>query len=419
MTSLVPKEPKKPKEIKAPQSIVHIAHTPTLRQYKLWILLLDDANNQRLAGVEPDAKGFYRVQKSLIDEAIGYEDKKTYLESELEKLRREPIVLSYLEKGGEAVKHGMGFVSEWKVYSKTVAVKFPSIVEDAMRGLEQQRAMFQLINWEIFNQYTGKYEAIIYKLCRDYVGKGATPYMTLEEFRQYMGLRSNEYAEFKILNREVIKNPLDRINNAPFSDITVSVNTIRQGRFVVGLRFNVKRKYQTSLPIEDFAENPAFQFAKVAISPTMQTEYLALRDPKEIEACIARGNEYGEDLSKKGKKPDYGAIYAKAIKQGWHTDWQEKQAQSNTVELVKKAKRQEEAKRHGDEEAKLRAERAERERLLAEFDALSEKDQKQIAIEAINGDKIAAEQFAKMGYQSSIVRMAIVRLLRGRSITKR
>jgi hypothetical protein len=414
MQSLTPKEQKKSRSVKAPQSIVHIAHTPTLRQYKLWILLLDDANNQRLAGVEPDAKGFYRVQKSMIDEAIGYEDKKTYLEHELEKLRREPIVLSYLEKGGEAVKHGMGFVSEWKVYSKTIAVKFPSMVEEAMRGLEQPRAMFQLINWEIFNKFTGKYEAIIYKLCRDYVGKGATPYMTIEEFREYAGLKEGEYPTFKRLSEYVLKNPIDRINSSVFSDIEVSMNTIRQGRFVVGLRFNVKRKYQTSLPIEDIEENPAFQFAKVAISPTMQTEYLALRDPKEIEACIARGNEYGEDLSKKGKKPDYGAIYAKAIKQGWHTDWREKQAQSNTEELVKKAKRQEETKRHDDEEAKLQAERAERERLLAEFDALPVQEKNQIAIEATKGDKIATAQLTKGGYESSIVRMAIARRLRER-----
>ena len=418
MPSLIPKEPKKPREIKAPQSIVHIAHTPSLRQYKLWLLLLEEANAQRLAGVQPDAKGFYRVPKSTIDEGIGYEDKKTYLKDELERLRREPIIMSYLEKGGEAVQHGMGFLSEWKVYSKTIAIKFPSMVDDAMRGLEQPRAMFQLINWEIFNQFTGKYEAIIYKLCRDYVGKGSTPYMTVQEFRDYVGLKKGEYPTFKRLNEFVLKGPVDRINKAPFTDITVNAILYKDGRIVSGLRFNIQRKHQTSLPIEDIEESPAFQFAKVAISPTKQTEYLALRDPKEIEACIARGNQYGEGLASKGKKPDYGAIYAKAIAEGWHTDYQEKQAQADAEALAKTTRRREEAKRQSEEDARLEAERADRERLLAKFDALPMKQKKLIAREATNGNQIAMARLAKDGFDSAVVRMAIVRLLRSQESQK-
>jgi hypothetical protein len=39
-----------------------------------------------------------------------------------------------------------------------------------MRGLDLPKAMFSLISWDIFNHFTGKHEAIIYKLCKDYIG---------------------------------------------------------------------------------------------------------------------------------------------------------------------------------------------------------------------------------------------------------
>jgi plasmid replication initiation protein len=109
--------------------------------------------------------------------------------------------------------------------------------------------MFSLINLEIFNHFTGKYEAIIYKLCKDYIGISRTPNMTLKQFREYMGIRVSEYAEFKKLNARVISEPVHKINQSEVSDILVFPEFQREGRKVVGLYFRTQYKLQTSLPL--------------------------------------------------------------------------------------------------------------------------------------------------------------------------
>ena len=358
--------------IKAPQSVVHIKHTITLRQYKIWIILLQKFRDFSIAGEKPDEKGFYKIQKSEIQELIGYEPVKEELKADFEKLRREPIIINYLEKDGTPTTHGMGFVSEWKVSTKTIRFRIPSLLEDVMNGLDQPKAIFQLLNWEIFNHFTGKYEAIIYKLCRDYVGVKNTPYMTVQEFREYMGLKPTEYKEFMDLNKFVIKNPVVKINASELSDIEVKCEFKRDGRRVLGLYFSVKKRNQTTIPFPELEQNPAFRFSKIHIESTQQVEYLALRKPEEIELCIERANEYGEEQTGKGKPPNYGAMYRKAITEGWNVSYASKKTAQEAVDAEKRqmADRQEAAKK--EEDGKAEATRKWIESTLARFDALPE-----------------------------------------------
>jgi hypothetical protein len=345
----------KSKEVlKAPQAVVHIKHSITLRQYKIWLVLLQKYREFYEEGESFDEDGFYRFQKSDLDKIIGYETNKEEIKRDLIALRKEDIIISVLEKGGEKAEEGMGFISRWRLTSKTIAIELPPFLKNVMKGLDQPRAMFQLLNWQIFNHFSGKYEAIIYKLCRDYIGAKNTPYMTIEEFRSYMGLKPNEYEPFMKLNEWVIKKPVDKINKSEVSDISVSVQYRTEGRKKLGLYFVVSRKNQTSIPFPELEQNPAFQFAKVHIEASMQMEYLALRKPEEIELCIERANEYGEGEATKGKEPNYGAIYRKAINEGWHTSYADKKAKKEAVE----AQKRKETEREQDAAQKKAAEAA-------------------------------------------------------------
>jgi hypothetical protein len=366
-------------EIKAPQAIVHVKHTITLRQYKLWVILLQRYRDAFEANEEPDKHGFLRISKSELTGFLGYEPVKEELKNDFEKLRREPIIVNYLEKDGTAVMHGMGFLSEWKVSTKAIRFKVPSLLQEVMQGLDQPRAIFQLINWDIFNHFTGKHESVIYKLCRDYVGVKKTPYMTLEEFKEYMGLKQEEYKEFMDLNKWVIKNSLKKINLSELSDITVDVAFKRDGRKVLGLYFVVERKKQQSIPFPELEENPAFKFAKITIQASTQAEYLALRSPEEITLCIERANEYGEELSKKGKDaPNYGGLYRKAITEGWHTAMVEKTIKKEAKE--KQIQQEKQAEELKSKAQNMKAEEEEKRKLdlLSEFHSLDEKEQEGI-----------------------------------------
>ena len=362
------------RNLKAPQSIIHIKHRITLRQYKYWILMLVVYREAYKLNQETDAKGFYRFPISRITEYIGYEPVKEELKADFEALRQEPIMINMLNKDGKPVQRGMGFISEWEITSKTVGFKLPSFLEEVMRGLDEPRNIFHMLNWNIFNHFSGKYEAVIYKLCRDYVGIRQTPYMTIQEYREYMGLEENEYKPFDDLNKRCITGPCKTINASSISDVTVAPDIDRRGRKAVGLRFFVEPKDQATVSFinakVEQEPHPAFLQAKVPVLPKQQEKYLALRTAEEIEPCIARANEYGEQQERAGKPPNYGALYRAAIEEGWHVGWADKKAAEEAEKAKKKAEAA--AKRREAAAQKARAEEgvAQREAFVEQFKAL-------------------------------------------------
>ena len=230
--------------LRTSQAVVHISHGITLRQYKYWILLLHFYREAYRQVPSSDFDGTYRVSISKISEYLGYEPVKAELRADFEVLRKEPIVINILSKDGHKAQRGMGFISEWEVSSKTVGFRLPTFLEDVMKGLDDAKAIFHLLHWKIFSSFNGKYEAIIYKLCKDYVGIQRTPYMTITDFRQYVGLQESEYPEFAELNRWTISKPVKVINESIISDISVKVEFQRKGRKVEGLYFKIEPKQQ-------------------------------------------------------------------------------------------------------------------------------------------------------------------------------
>jgi Initiator Replication protein len=395
-------------QLKAPQAIVHIKHSITLRQYKLWILLLQRYRECFEAQEEPDEDGFYRLGTADLSKLFGYEPNKDELRADFEKLRREPIIVNSLEKDGTPVLHGMGFVSEWKVSTKALRFKVPSLLQKVMQGLDQPKAIFQLINWEIFNHFTGKHEAIIYKLCRDYAGVKNTPYFTIEELREYLGLKPEEYPEFKQLNFYVITKAVNAINREQLSDITAQVHWRKEGRRVVGLFFEVARKRQQSIAFQEFEQNEAFNFAKITIEASSQAEYLALRAPEDVALCIERANEYGEQLAKQNKDVNYGAIYRSAIVEGWHVQYLQNQAKRKESRAKKMASVQTEQDAKRDDEMKLQTEKAESARIWAEFLTRPEAEQDALIRAVFEGKTVALASYLKKGKETQLVKSAVI-----------
>lgn len=364
--------------IKAPQAIVHVKHSITLRQYKLWVILLKKFRDCYETEDEKDENGFLKISKEEIREYLGYEPVKDELKIDFEGLRKEPIIINYLEKDGTPVMHGMGFISEWKISSKTVRFRIPSFLEEVMRGLDEPKAIFQLLNWQIFNHFSGKYEAIIYKLCRDYIGVKRTPYMTIQEFRDYIGIKPKEYSEFMRLNQFVISGPCKKINQSDISDIEVNPEFKREGRKVLGLYFKVSSKSQTTIPFTDYEPNPAFQFSKITIEPIVQNEYLKIRTSEEISLCIERANEYAEEQTKKGKPVNYGGVYRTAITEGWHIQYAEKKIKKITLEEKQRKEKLEldEQKKHELNEKKAIKEKIEQ--AFNKFDQFPQEKKQQL-----------------------------------------
>lgn len=368
---------------KTPQEFVHIKHSISARQYKYWFLLLKTYKELLENGAEKDEKGFYSVSLSHITSLMGYEPVKKELKADLEALRQQPIIINYLEKDGKPVTHGMGFISEWKVTSTKIAFKLPSFVEDVLKGDLEAQKMFLLMNWDIFNSFGGKYEAIIYKLCKDYMGVGRTPYFTVEEYRDYIGLKENEYKQFFRLNEWTLSKPIKNINDSEMSDILVKVILEKKGVKVIGLHFEMQYKPTTPvLEITQIEPNPAFKKSLITIPINKQLEYLKQFSEEQIKAIINRANDYIEKLQADGKKASVGAIYNKAFAESWGLDnWEaEQKAKAEEEERKRQAKAKKEAEEKAKKEAEEREkqERAERERCFEVFEALPQDEQEAI-----------------------------------------
>lgn len=398
------KQDKKP-ITRTPQELVHIKHSISARQYKYWFLLLKAYKELIEANTQADKDGFYSVSLSDISNLMGYEPVKKELKADLEALRQQPIIINYLEKDGKPVTHGMGFLSEWKVSSTKISFKLPSFIEKVVQGDLEAKQMFLLLNWDIFNSFGGKYEAIIYKLCKDYIGVGRTPYFTVEEYRDYIGLKENEYKQFFELNRWAISKPIKNINDNEMSDILVKVVLEKKGVKVIGLHFEMEYKTTTPvLEIAPLAPNPAFEKSLITIPPNKQLEYLGQFSEEQIKAIIDRANDYIDKLKADGKKASVGAIYNKAFLESWGLDnWEaEQKAKAEEAERKRqvKAKREAELKAQREAEERERQERAERERCFAVFEALPQDEQEAILNEIEEKIKQTMPFFLK-GFQEN------------------
>lgn len=350
-------------EIKTPQELVHIRHKISLLQYKYWILMLRTYRELYEEGERFGNGDFCFLSMAGVTEAIGYQPKTKELEDDLEKIRIEPIFFNVLEKDGDKAKRGQGFISEWHVSSNRIGVVFPPALRNAVENLDKKDSIFHLLNWDIFNSFSGKYEAIIYKLCKDFVGIGRTKAMSVEQFRDYMGIAPDEYPDFKRLNQWCISGPIKRINESELSDISIEAHLKREKRRVVELYFTMTLRRQTVL---DLGDDPIFRFAKVKIAPAQQRKYLDGRDPELVQLAILRANEYAEELEKKGEEVDLHKIYGKAIKDDWGVEYKSKAAAKAAKDEEKKKRAKADydkeklgaLKREFDDEWKVRADAA-------------------------------------------------------------
>ena len=335
--------------IKTPQELVHIKHRITLRQYKYWVLILKSYRESYESGIQPSDGGLFYMPMQRIKDHLGYEPNKTELRADFEALRKEAIIYNILGKDGKLAQRGAGFISEWEVSSNWVGYKLPDFLVKCVERLDLKNAIFQQLNWDIFNSFSGKYEAILYKLCKDYVGVQRTPHMAIPVFREYMGLRDSEYSAFKDLNKFVISGPIKKVNESKLADIEIAVNFTKESRRVVGLQFLVKRRFQMDL---GFGDDPAFASAKVTISLAQQQKYLTEKPPEEIALAVERANEYADDQEKKGNQVNYGALYQTAIMQGWGTEHKAKlEAEAKKIERKLKTEGVKEAEKKRDTQA--------------------------------------------------------------------
>ncbi|TCK31915.1 replication initiator protein [Paraburkholderia sp. BL8N3] len=97
-------------------------------------------------------------------------------------------------------------------------------------------------------RFKSKYTLNLYELLRENHWKGETGYMTLNEFRERMGVGPDEYTEFKRLSMRVIQPALAELET--LGDIFASVRYGREKRFVTSLNFVIVQNPNSKLSFD-------------------------------------------------------------------------------------------------------------------------------------------------------------------------
>lgn len=103
--------------------------------------------------------------------------------------------------------------------------------------------LYTKLNLRLQNQFTSRYALILWEVCFDYFdlsrNEGETPFIPLETFRELMGLDSDEYPVFKVLNRDVIKPAIEEIN--ALTNFYIEIENRRFARKIAELKFRISR----------------------------------------------------------------------------------------------------------------------------------------------------------------------------------
>jgi plasmid replication initiation protein len=289
--------------------------------------------------------------------------------------------------------------------------------------------MYAKISLSLQNKFNSKHSLALYELFVDYfnlkISYGETPWILVEKFRKLLGLKKNEYKDFKILNRDIIKKALKEINAK--SDLFVTSKYQRKGRKIEAIKFFIKKNpknaidittfeykstktlpEQTLLPIEEFQidNQDLLQIlvSEFGISNNKAIKILKSKDEFYIKEVLETVRKQIE----KGKIKDISAFTVSALDEDYRSKEPDKK-QLKTVNTKKKDRKNEIEKLLAKLDNEVNVQRSEQSK--QELDKLTENELKklkkqfgQLAEQGEYGDFVR-DNYKKRGLNGSGVKV--------------
>lgn len=130
------------------------------------------------------------------------------------------------------------WVSEIRYIENEALIKLifsPSVVPLITR-LEKHFTSYEL---KQVNQLSSRYAVRLYEILIAWRSVGKTPVFELENFRNQLGIKKNEYKRMELFKRRVLETAILQINN--LTDIFVKYEQHKNGRTIVGFSFSFKQ----------------------------------------------------------------------------------------------------------------------------------------------------------------------------------
>ena len=222
------------KEVIKASAAVQVQNKMTLLQRRAWNILLAHAYD------ELPTEEWHHIGVHDLMQVLEFHSKnEDYLKDALEALVGCKVKWNVLDKDGTAIWGVAALLAEAEIKSGVCTYAYGP----KFRSLLYNPKMYARVCLSLQNRFDSKHALALWELCIDYLGAerdyGETPFISLEHFRELMGITEGMYPTFKRLSEKVINPAIAEINR--LSDFRATVDYQRQSRKIVALKFKIRR----------------------------------------------------------------------------------------------------------------------------------------------------------------------------------
>jgi len=220
-------------------SSIQISNKITAIQRKSYNYMLKIAKNEFKKN--PEKQVFtVTAEELLVFFEIG-EQNYSRLKSELEVLNRTQISYNILKKNRKSKVFGaFTLISEFEYERGIITYSFPLKIRDMILNPK----MFGKINLVVIKSLRSRYSIALYELAEDYLNV-QIPKMTIEDFRELMGLEEGQYYKFSMFKKYVIDVAVNEINDRENINFTITYELEKLGQKITHIKFIVHKKENT------------------------------------------------------------------------------------------------------------------------------------------------------------------------------
>ena len=222
------------KEVIKASAAVQVQNKMTLLQRRAWNILLAHAYD------ELPTEEWHHIGVHDLMQVLEFHSKnEDYLKDALEALVGCKVKWNVLDKDGTAIWGVAALLAEAEIKAGVCTYAYGP----KFRSLLYNPKMYARVCLSLQNRFDSKHALALWELCIDYLGAerdyGETPFISLEHFRELMGITEGMYPTFKRLSEKVINPAIAEINR--LSDFRATVDYQRQSRKIVALKFKIRR----------------------------------------------------------------------------------------------------------------------------------------------------------------------------------
>ena len=160
-----------------------------------------------------------------------------YLKAELRKLRKIEIEYNILNKDKKNEWGEFNLISGYSYNRGLIEFSFPHQIEKMLLNPK----MFGKINLVVIKSLRSRYSIALYELAEDYINT-QIPKMSIEKFRDLMGIDKDKYYKFSMLRKRVIDVAINEINESENISFKISYEFEKNGKKITHIKFTIHKK---------------------------------------------------------------------------------------------------------------------------------------------------------------------------------